>query len=200
MKIAKYIRCSTDTQELKVQREEIDRYIAYVFKDKQYEVFEYADEGYSGKDMNRQELTRLKNDIVDGKITIVIAQKLDRLSRSIQDLLSLFEFFNNQSVAVHLVKEKLDTSTAQGRLLFHIMGSFVEFERETITERLKAGRKYAKEHGTKTGKPMNRPKKEINIKECIDLYRKGMSLSKLGKLYKVHALTIKARLKERNIL
>ena len=138
--------------------------------------------------------------MLNGKIKIVISLKLDRLSRSIQDLLMLFNFFDEQKVAVHLVKDKIDTSTAQGRLLFHIMGAFAEFEREIIKERLQAGKKYAKEHGSKSGKPLHRPRKEINLKECIDLHKKGLSLNKLGKHYGVHPLTIRSRLREAGIL
>jgi site-specific DNA recombinase len=200
LNIGIYMRYSTDNQELKVQEEEINKYIEYTFKDKEYQIKIYKDEGYSGKTMKRDDMIRLKNDIVANKINVVVALKLDRMSRSIQDLLSLFTFFNEQKIEVHLVKDKLDTSTAQGRLLFHIMGAFAEFERESISERLQSGKKYAADHGTKSGKPMNRPRKEINIKECIDLYKKGMSMSKLGKLYNVHSLTIKSRLIERGII
>lgn len=201
MNIAKYMRFSTDNQEIKVQKEEIDRYTSYNFRDKKdINIIEYIDNGVSGKDMNRTQMIKLKEDIIAKKIDCVIALKLDRLGRSLQDLIELFNFFDENKIIVHLVKEKIDTSTSQGKLLFQIMGAFAEFERNSITERLTAGRKYAEEHGTKSGKPMHRPRKEINIPECTDLYKKGMSLNKLGKYYNIHPLTVKARLKENNVL
>ena len=199
-KIAKYSRISIEKKEMKVQKEDIDNYVKLYFSGKKVILGEYSDEGYSGKDMNRKQMERMKNDIIAGNINTVIAWKLDRLGRNMQDLLLLFDFFENQNVVVMLVKDKIDTSTPQGRLLFHIMGAFAEFERETTRERLQAGRDYAKIHGTRTGKPLHRPRKEINMKECVHLYNKGMSLNRLGKLYKVHAATIKSRLVERGIL
>lgn len=199
IRIAKYMRCSTDRQELKVQNEEIIRYIEYTFNSKQFEITEYKDEGYSGKDLSRDNMNRLTQDIKDKKIDVVVAQKLDRLSRKLQDLLLLFDFFKDNKISVHIVNNKIDTSTAQGRMFLQMLGMFAEFERETINERLSAGRKYAKEHGTKSGKPLNRPKIQINIQECIGLYKKGISMNKLAKIYKVSAMTIKSRLSEQGV-
>jgi len=199
MTVGIYMRYSTDAQELKVQEEDINKYVEYTF-DNDVELKKYIDEGYSGKDLNRNAMERLKTDILSNSVKIVVALKLDRLSRSIQDLLQLFTFFENQNVQVHLVKEKIDTRTPQGRLLFHIMGAFAEFERETIRERLQAGREYAKKHGTKSGKPIHRPRKILNLNECIELYRKGVSLTKLGQRYKVHPATIRSRLKEASVI
>jgi len=197
--IGKYMRYSTDSQELKVQDDEIDKYIQYTFRE-EHKIFEYKDEGYSGKNMDRRGMEALKNDILSNKINVIVALKLDRLGRSLQDLLLTFDFFKEQGVKVHLVKEKVDTSTSTGKLMFQILGSFAEFERETIVERLKAGKEYAKQYGTRSGKPMNRPRKEINITECINLYKKGVSLNKIAKIFKVHPATIKSRLVERNVI
>ena len=120
--------------------------------------------------------------------------------RCLSNVRGVFRFFEEQKVKIHLVKDKIDTSTAQGRLMFQIMGAFAEFERETIRERLQAGKKYAEDHGTKSGKPQNRPRKEINMNECIKLYKAGLSLNKLGKHFNVHALTIKSRLVEKGLI
>jgi len=200
VKIGIYIRVSTVLQDISSQKSQIYQYLEYYRKKNNVESEkEYIDE-MTGSSLQRPRLEQLKNDVMSGAVDTVISVKLDRLSRSIQDLLELFNFFDKYKVNVILIKENLDTSTAQGRLLFHIMGAFAEFERETIRERLQMGKEKAKLQGTRSGKPMHRPRKDINIKECIDLYRKGMSLSKLGKYYKVHALTIKSRLVERNVL
>lgn len=190
------MRCSTDKQDLKIQQEEIKGYIDYTFKNKKINITSYKDEGYSGKNLNRDDMNRLIQDIKDKKINTVIAQKLDRLSRKLQDLLLIFDLFKDNNITVHIVHNKIDTSTAQGRMFFHMLGMFAEFERETITERLTYGRKYAKEHGTKSGLPLNRPKIQINIQECINLYKKGLSMNKIAKIYNVSAMTIKSRLKE----
>lgn len=200
IKIGKYVRCSTDKQEIKAQNETLDKYIEYAFKDKTIEVYDYMDIGYTGKNMKRERMEALQQDILANKINTVVALKLDRLSRSLQDLLLLFEFFKTQNIDIRIVKDNIDTSTTGGKLMFQIMGAFAEFERSTTTERLSMGREYAKQHGTKSGMPMNRPRKEINIKECIDLYKKGLSMNKLGAYYKVSAMTIRSRLKEKGIV
>jgi len=198
--IGAYLRHSTDKQEIKVQKEEAEKYIEYTFSGKEHKTFFYTDEGFSGKDMKRDDMIRLKDDIINGKINTVVAVKLDRLSRSLSDLMQLFDFFKKQEINVHIIKDKIDTSSAQGRLIFQILGAFAEFERETTTERLQSGKRYAKEHGTKSGKPMNRPRKEVNLKECIELYKKGLSMNKIAKLNNVSASVIKLRLKEKGII
>jgi len=193
------MRYSTDRQELKVQEDEIQKFIEYTFKNQEIEIIKYIDEGYSGKDMNRNNFKRMMEDIKSKKINTIIALKLDRISRSISDLLFTFKIFEENKVDVMIIKDKIDTTTAQGRLLFHILGAFAEFERESIRERLQAGRKYAETHGSKSGKPLHRPRKEINIRKCIEYHKAGLSLNKLGKMFEVSPITIRNRLIEEGV-
>ena len=198
MKIAKYIRVSTVIQDIGSQRSQIEEFMKYYrTKNKIESEKEYKDE-MSGASLERPQLDALKNDILTGKIDTVVAVKLDRLSRSMQDLLLLFEFFKQQNVVTVLIKENLDTSTAQGRLLFHIMGAFVEFERETIRERLIMGKEKAKIYGTKSGKPMNRPRINFNLREAKKLRDMGLSYKKIANQLGVKSgITIKMRLEGR---
>ena len=95
MKLAKYIRYSTDNQELKVQEDEINKYVEYNIDKNNIEFSKtYSDEGISGKDLKRPKLEEMKNDILEKKIDTVIFQKLDRLSRSVEDLINIFKFFD----------------------------------------------------------------------------------------------------------
>lgn len=199
MKLGKYIRYSTEKQDCEVQKEEIEKYIAKNLTNVELTV-EYLDAGISGKNTDRPELQKLLDDIKNKKIDSVIFLKLDRLSRSLQDILSLFNTFESNNIQVIIVKEKIDTKTPMGKMFFHLLGMFAEFERSVIAQRLKEGKDYAKLHGTKSGLPMNRPRKHIdNMNECINLYGKGLSLTKLGKYYKMSPITVKKILIEHGV-
>ena len=81
-----------------------------------------------------------------------MAWKLDRLARSLKELINLVEIFRVKNVNFTSVKDSIDTSTVQGRLLLNIFGSLAEFERDTIRERTKAGLSAAKAMGRMGGK------------------------------------------------
>lgn len=97
---------------------------------------DYQDGGFSGKDTDRPALQRLLTDVHAGKIDAIIAYKLDRISRSLRDFLTLMETFEKHGVAVVSVTQAIDTSSSMGRLLMNVLMSFAEFEREQIAERI----------------------------------------------------------------
>lgn len=101
----------------------------------------YTDAGYSGADTNRPALQRMIKDIEAKKIDKVLVYKLDRLSRSQKDTLSLIEdvFLKNNTDFVSM-SENLDTSTAFGRAIIGILAAFAQLERETIKERMAMGK------------------------------------------------------------
>lgn len=99
------------------------------------------DEGESGAASNRPGFLRLRALAEDGQLTRIIVFKLDRLSRSLLDLKQFVDrIMLPNNVALVSVTEQLDTSSSSGKLFFNILGSFAEFERDLITERLKAAR------------------------------------------------------------
>lgn len=100
----------------------------------------YADPGYSGAKTDRPGLQQLMFDIEHESCDAVIVWKLDRLSRSLYDLLGLVRSFNAHNVDFISMSESFDTSTAFGRAVLSIMGTFAELERSTITERMTIGR------------------------------------------------------------
>lgn len=107
-------------------------------KEKAGERFEtYTDKGYSGKNTNRPELTRLKRDIEDGKISKVIVYRLDRISRNISDFYSLYQLMERNKVEFISISEAFDTSSPAGRALMGILIVFAQMERESIQERVK---------------------------------------------------------------
>ena len=101
-----------------------------------------TDDGFSGGKLDRPGLTALRARIESGEVGTVIIAKIDRLSRNLRDLLNLYaDEFEAHNVALVSVAEQFDTSTPAGRLFFQMVGSFAEFERSIITDRLSGGRK-----------------------------------------------------------
>ncbi len=97
---------------------------------------EYADSGYSGKNMDRPQFQELLKDIARGVIAKVIVYKLDRISRSILDFSNMMELFQKHQVEFVSSTEKFDTSTPMGRAMLNICIVFAQLERETIQNRV----------------------------------------------------------------
>ena len=141
MKAAIYTRVSTDNQaevefnSCETQESKIRSFIA---SQNGFEVYKvYSDQGHTGANMDRPALKDLLIDIQRGKIDIVIAYKIDRLTRSPKDFYQLIEIFEKYKVSFLSITERFDTSTPSGRLLRNIMLTFAQFERELISERIR---------------------------------------------------------------
>lgn len=96
----------------------------------------YKDSGYSGKNINRPQFTKLLEDIKAGHIKKVIAYRLDRISRSIADFSQLLIMFDEYNVKFVSATENFDTDTPMGRAMINIVMTFAQLERETIVERV----------------------------------------------------------------
>lgn len=136
-----YIRVSTDEQakhgfSIRAQKEKLTNYA----KIKEWDIYDiYIDEGISGKNLERDEIKRLINDIKNKKVNNVLVFKIDRLTRSTKDLIDLIELFQKYDCDFNSLNEAIDTSSPTGRMFIKIIGLFAEFERETIVERIKVG-------------------------------------------------------------
>lgn len=97
----------------------------------------YRDAGFSGKNTNRPEFTRLMRDVRDGKIKRVFCYRLDRISRSIVDFGLIWQTLEKHGAEFCSVTEQFDTSTPMGRAMVNIIIVFAQLERETIAERVK---------------------------------------------------------------
>src|SRR5215831_10294603 len=94
-----------------------------------------ADDGETGKHIDRPGLQRVLEMVRRGEVELVIVAKLDRLTRSVKDLADLLELLQKRNVQLVSVAEALDTGSAAGRLVLNIMASVSQWERETIAER-----------------------------------------------------------------
>lgn len=136
MKVAIYCRVSTEEQALgghsiEAQRQELIKYCSAF----DYEIYDfYVDAGFSASTMERPALQKLLAD--SNKYNIALVWRLDRISRDMTDLMKILEVFENNNVAFKSKTENFDTSTASGRLMLNMLGSFAEFERSSISERI----------------------------------------------------------------
>ena len=151
-----YVRVSTDEQtregvSLDAQRTRVRAYA----EAKGIALAEIvADEGVSGKDLNRPGLLDLLNRCRHGEVGAVIVVKLDRLTRRTRDLLSLVEdVFIQRNIYLHSVHESLDTSTAHGRFVLTLFGGLAQMERELTAERTR----FALAHKRSQGQPTSHP-------------------------------------------
>lgn len=141
-KIAIYCRVSTDDQaengyNLREQERRIEQYIKAYSEEFTEEVVKYIDDGYSAKDLKRREMLVLLQDIKDGKICKIVIHNLDRLTRSMKDLLYLIELLEEFDVQLFSLREKIDTKTAIGRFFVSMIILIAQWEREAISERTK---------------------------------------------------------------
>lgn len=142
IKTAVYLRVSTEDQakegfSIAAQKEKLTKYVEV----NDWELYDYfIDDGISGKNIkDRPELTRLIELVKKKEINNVLVYKLDRLTRSVKDLINLIELFEQYNCSFSSVTEKLDTSNAVGRMFIKIIGIFAEFERENLAERVSFG-------------------------------------------------------------
>jgi Site-specific recombinases, DNA invertase Pin homologs len=147
--VAAYLRVSTREQAegtgLETQKQKIREWARLHDVDR---IQLYEDPGVSGGTMDREGLQRLLSDVEDGGVSTVVVYKSDRLSRSLKDLLTLLDNrLEPEDIRFVSVTEQFDTSTASGRLLLQMLGSFSEFERNVITERTTEGRRRKAEDG-----------------------------------------------------
>lgn len=96
----------------------------------------YRDSGYSGKNTNRPDFSRMMGDIKSGVIKQVVVYKLDRISRSLLDFANIIEVFKQYNVDFVSTQEKFDTSTPMGNAMLNITMVFAQLERETIQQRI----------------------------------------------------------------
>ena len=110
----------------------------------------FTDHGVSGSRASRPELDRMLEHLREGDTVVV--WKLDRIARSLRNLLDLVETLSEKGIHLRSLTESIDTSSASGRLILSVFGALAEFERELIRERTTAGLAAARARGVKVGR------------------------------------------------
>jgi len=138
MKVAIYCRVSTLDQDLENQEKQCREYCVR----SGHEIFAvYKDEGVSGVKTSRPAFDQLLNDMRRYKFDCLVVTKLDRIGRSLQHILSLFDEFAHKGVQFVATTQNIETSTPAGKLQLQLLGAFAEFERNIIRERTIEGMK-----------------------------------------------------------
>src|SRR5499426_4279957 len=149
---ALYTRVSTDRQTVENQISELRQ----VAERRGWEVVEiYRDAGISGAKGRDQRpgLDAMLKDAGRRRFDVVMAWAIDRLGRSLTDLLETIKHLEACGVDLYLDQQAIDTTTPMGKLVFQLTGAFAEFERTMIRQRIKAGLKRAVAQGVKLGRP-----------------------------------------------
>jgi DNA invertase Pin-like site-specific DNA recombinase len=158
MKIG-YARVSTDAQETHLQMDALKRAkCARVYQEKA-----------SGAKSDRPELMKLIDNARKGDVVIV--WKLDRLARSLRQLIDTTVLLNERGVELHSLTEDINTTTPSGKLTFHIFAALAEFERDVLRQRVNAGLKAARRRGRVGGRP--RKINDADLKKARALMRSG---------------------------
>jgi DNA invertase Pin-like site-specific DNA recombinase len=152
-----YLRVSTGDQTVENQRRELEATAAQ----RGWTITAtYADEGISGAKGRdkRPGLDAMLKDATRGKFDVVMCWAVDRMGRSLVDLLGTLQELHGAGVDLFLHQQAIDTTTPAGRALFGMMGVFAEFERGMIQARVKAGMERAKASPRAGAKAIGRPK------------------------------------------
>jgi DNA invertase Pin-like site-specific DNA recombinase len=130
----------------------------------------YRDHGISGAKgrEKRPAFDAMCRDAAKRQFDIVMAWSVDRLGRSLQDLVGFLSELHALKVDLFLHQQGLDTTTPAGKALFQMMGVFAEFERSMIQERVRAGLRRAKDEGKQLGRPPIAPDLEKRIRAALD--------------------------------
>jgi DNA invertase Pin-like site-specific DNA recombinase len=183
---ALYVRVSTDAQTVENQLRELRQ----VAERRGWEVIQvYSDAGISGaKSRNgRPGLDSMLKDASRRKFDIVMAWAIDRLGRSLIDLLHTIQQLEACGVDLYLDQQAIDTTTPMGKLVFQVTGAFAEFERTMIRQRIKAGLKRAVAQGVKLGRPKLDSTTERKVRKQL---AKGMGILKVAKSLEACGLTL----------
>src|SRR5205823_1245720 len=115
---------------------------------------------------NRPALDQLRRAAKAGEVRVVMVAGLDRVARSLRDLLHLLDELTAAGCAVISLRESIDLTTPSGRLLVQLLGAMAEFERELIRERVRAGIARVRATGkTRSGKPIGRPRRAVDLEK-----------------------------------
>ena len=185
-KVALYSRVSTDRQTTENQLMELR---AVAERHGWVIVGEFVDQGISGargRDQ-RPEFDRLLKDAARKKFDLIASWSVDRLGRSLQDLVGFLSEIHAKKVDLYLHQQGMDTTTPAGKALFQMMGVFAEFERAMIQERVKAGLERARAQGKQLGRPTVSADVEARIAE---LRGKGLGKIKIAKTLGVGVSTV----------
>jgi DNA invertase Pin-like site-specific DNA recombinase len=186
-RVAIYARVSTDGQTTDNQLREL---IAAAQRHGWEVTVQYLDKGISGAKGReaRPAFNAMCQALARREFDLIAAWSVDRLGRSLQDLVTFLGELHGKHVDLYLHQQGLDTTTPAGKALFQMMGVFAEFERAMIVKRVKAGLSRAKSQGKQLGRPRLNAKIEAKVKT---LRAEGKGIIKIAKELGIGVGTVK---------
>ena len=180
IRVALYARVSMDEQNPEAQiaalRKEVERRGFTIYK-------EHVDHVTGNVDRRRRERSKkavayqqLMVDAHARKFDVVMVWKFDRFARSLTALIEALETFKLLGIDFISATQQIDTTTPIGKLFFHMVGAFAEFEREMIVERINSGLDNARAKGIRLGRPRF-PGEE----KCVEQHKQGQSISAIAR-------------------
>ena len=177
--VALYIRTSTsDKQDGSMQKNDLETFV----RSRSFEVYKIYE--------------ALIKDARQGRFDKIIVWKLDRFARSLGDLVNMVQELSEIGVDFISFKDSLDLSTSQGRLMFHMIGAFAQFESDMIRMRVNAGLANARANGTRSGKPIGKPRKS-NYEMIYLLRDRGLSFREISRKLEISEGSVQWALKTR---
>jgi DNA invertase Pin-like site-specific DNA recombinase len=185
-RVALYLRVSTDGQSTDNQRLALEAVaaqrgwtVAAVYEDA-------GVSGAKGRD-KRPGLDALLKDATRARFDVVMAWALDRLGRSLADLIDTLRTLEGAHADLFLHLQAIDTTTPAGRMFFHVTGAFAEFERDLIRSRVNAGLDRARARGVRLGRPTISGREEQAIRDRLAT---GVGIVKVAKFLGVGVSTV----------
>ena len=190
LRAALYLRVSTTGQTVDNQRRELEAAAAH----RGWTIVaEYVDAGVSGSKGRdkRPGLDAVLKDAVRGKFDVVMSWAVDRMGRSLADLLATLQELHGAKVDLFLHQQAIDTTTPAGRALFQMLGVFAEFERSMIQSRIMAGLARAKASPRPGAKAAGRPRVGADVEASVmALLATGEGIVKVAKALGVGVSTV----------
>ncbi len=150
-------------------------------------VEEYVDVGISGSGSSRPSLDRMLRDARRRKCKVIAVPRLDRLGRSLKQLVMTLDELRDRGVGFVSLQEAFDTTTSTGMLLFQVVGAIAEFERSLIRERVVLGLERARKQGKRLGRPTGT---KANVRNIQKLKGQGLSTRAIAAQLSVSKSTV----------
>jgi DNA invertase Pin-like site-specific DNA recombinase len=172
-RVALYARVSTKEQTAENQLLDLREYCSQ----RQWTIrAEFVDHGISGAKQDRPQLKLMMNMARRRSVDVVLVWRFDRFARSLIHLVTAMAEFNTWGVDFVSFGDNIDTTSPQGKLHFHMISAFSEFERELIRERINSGLRRAREQGIRLG----RPNVSWDLKKAQEMRAQGVSVRSIA--------------------
>jgi len=166
--IAIYVRVSSRQQDTRSQEPDLNRWVEAYANDAP--VKWYSDK-FTGKTMDRPGWRRLEADVTAGNVSKIVVWRLDRLGRTAAGLTALFEDLQRRHVGFEALRDKVDLSTAAGRLMANVLASVAAYENEVRSERIRAGQAVALANGKRWGGSQKGRRVKVTTEQAQAIHR-----------------------------